>query len=98
MKLTIDFQEGFDRDEAIVTVDGHKRLSLSELITDYTIGRAESRAWDERAGELKIVIDVPNRQLTTALTINMENPVFIGVKIEDGVLAHRIQGEPFVYF
>lgn len=98
MKLTIDFQEGFDRDEAVVSVDGHKRLTLNELTTDYAIGRAESRAWDERVGELKIVVEVPNRHLSKALTIEMEEPVFLGIYIEDEALAYRLQEQPFVYF
>ena len=97
VKLVIDLQEGFDDDSVAVACNG-EQITLSNVSTDYSIGRAESLEFDVDLGKANIEINIPGRSLSAAQKIDIRAPVFFGVSVESDQITCKLSNEPFIYF
>lgn len=79
-KIDIAFQAGFKEDEAVVEVNDSK-TSCASLNTDYSIGLAQCISIEEQAGKAFIRIEIPTRNQSISLEVDLKQDVVITVNL-----------------
>ena len=95
--LRVDFQDGFQDDEVVVSVDGRERVRRGGLTTKRVIGLAGNETIDVEPGKHTLLVAVPSRGFDTHIDVNVEEAAYLGVSIMVGGIAVIVRGEPFGY-
>ena len=95
--LTIDFQEGFQNDTVVVSIDGEQALRKDDMHTQMLLGVAESVEIEVLPGRRTIDIAVPTRGLAHQVDLELMSNAYLGVSIVDGELDVIVADEPFGY-
>jgi hypothetical protein len=95
--LHVALQEGFAHDRVVVKVNGAEVANRPEVTTRNQIGFAEAVELDVSEGATTIEVDVPARQLTASVHVELAEKTYVGVSIVDGRLELRPQREAFGY-
>ena len=82
MKITIDLQEGFDKDEVIIFEKQNKIFHAKDISTRTQIGLAKSIEV-ELSGKEPIKIVVPSRGVSEKKKIDVTEGGYIAVSITD---------------
>lgn len=97
-KLHIAFQEGFEKDLAVVRLNGHEVFRKTDLTTRLQIGRAHALDLDVGENPLEVEIELPAKGLAREVRIDPSQPVYLGVSVNvQGELALEISHQPFGY-
>lgn len=96
--LTIDLQDGFKDDAVTVRVNEREVLSRKNVNTKFQIGFAESIVTEIGEGHASIDVQVPSKNLSRKVAVDVAGPLFLGISIdpEDGIDL-QISSEPFGY-
>ncbi|HEV7573582.1 MAG TPA: hypothetical protein VGQ21_18965 [Thermoanaerobaculia bacterium] len=95
--LRVDFQDGFEDDEVVVTVDGDERVRRAGLTTKRVIGLAGKETIDVEQGRRSVLVSVPSRGFGTQIHVNVDEAAYLGVSIMAGGIVAIVRGEPFGY-
>jgi hypothetical protein len=95
--LHVALQEGFARDRVVVKVNGAEVANRPEVTTRNQIGFAEAVECEVPAGEARVDVEVPARQLTASARCVVDDTMYVGVSIEHDHLELRTQREAFGY-
>lgn len=96
--LHIAFQEGFEKDQAVVHLDGKEVFRKTDLTTRLQIGRAHALDLEVESKPVDVRIEIPEKHLSKAIRIDPSKPIYLGVSITDrGELALEISHQPFGY-
>ncbi|MBV8545988.1 MAG: hypothetical protein JO093_11655 [Acidobacteria bacterium] len=95
--LRVDFQDGFQDDEVVVSVDRVERVRRAGLTTKRVIGLAGHETIDVEPGKHTVLVSVPTRGFDTHIDVNVEDAAYVGVSIMAGGIAVIARGEPFGY-
>jgi hypothetical protein len=97
-KLHIDFQEGFEKDHAVVYVDGQEAFQKTDLTTRLQIGRAHSVDLEVEGKPIEVRIVLPGKGLSKTIRTDPSRPTYLGISItSQGELALEISPKPFGY-
>jgi hypothetical protein len=95
--LRVDFQDGFEEDEVVVSVDGVERARRAGLTTKRVIGLAGKETIDVEPGRRTVLVSVPSRGFDTHINVNVVDAAYLGVSIIAGGIVVIVRGEPFGY-
>lgn len=96
--LHIAFQEGFENDLAVVSLDGKEVFRKAGLTTRLQIGRAHAFDLDVEARPFEVEITLPEKGLSKTIRIDPARPVYLGISLADrGELALEVSHQPFGY-
>jgi antitoxin (DNA-binding transcriptional repressor) of toxin-antitoxin stability system len=91
--LTIEFQEGFEGDEVVCTVDGREVARLPAVRTNLAISRADSVTVEVPDGPATVGIALPARGLRTDVQVDPREHRYVLVDLEGGRLVATATGE-----
>jgi hypothetical protein len=95
--LRVDFQDGFDDDEVVVSVDGSERVRRGGVTTKRVIGLACKDAIDVEQGPHSVRISVPGRGISKEIEVDVDDAAYVGVSVADGNIAVIVRGGAFGY-
>jgi hypothetical protein len=95
--LRVDFQDGFQDDEVVVSVDGRERARRAGLTTKRVIGLAGNETIDVEPGKRTVLVSVPSRGFGTQIHVTVEEASYLGVSIMAGGIAVIVRDQPFGY-
>ncbi|HEY3063876.1 MAG TPA: hypothetical protein VGL99_33310 [Chloroflexota bacterium] len=95
--LHVALQEGFSQDRVVVKVNDAEVASRPEVTTRNQIGFAEAVEVEVPAGEASVEVQVPGRQLSGSVRVDVEGTTYVGVSIINGHLDLTQQREAFGY-
>jgi hypothetical protein len=95
--LRVDFQDGFQDDEVVVSVDGRERARRGGLTTKRVIGLAGHEIIDVESGKRTVVVSVPSRGFETQIHVTVDYAAYLGVSIMAGGIAVIARDQPFGY-
>lgn len=96
-KVTIDLQEGFLHDKAIIYVDNKAVATIVDVTTRNQIGLAERVQFELQTSEAELKIELPNRNISQKQMIQAPSDIFIGVSLSGSKLSLNIQKREFWY-
>lgn len=97
-ELTVDLQEGFHDDRVVVRSGGAELASADDVTTRVQLGLARSLEVTLPAGARDVEIEVPTRDLRTAVQVDPGTRAYLGVSItRDGRIETRLSTTPFGY-
>lgn len=97
MRVTVDLQEGFDRDHVVLRLAERVVFEASDVSTRQQIGLARSVKLDAAPGA-PLIVELPVKGLSARIDLGGAEPIFVGVNLErDQKLSHRISREGFGY-
>jgi hypothetical protein len=91
--LTIDLQEGFSADTVAIRARGHEVYRRAGVTTNPAISLADSVPIDLPEGEIELEIDVPTRDLTRGVSLNLTGQLWLIVSIVDHMLETTVSSE-----
>lgn len=97
-KLVIDLQDGFSNDTVAIQVNGQEIFRKDAVITDYSIGRADSVESQVQPGKSRVEVTLPARGLAGTVDVDVHDTVYLGVSLQAGQVDFRISDEMFYYF
>lgn len=96
-KLFVDFQEGFAHDEVQVRVNGQERLKKAGVTTNRLLGIASSEEIEVPDGRITVDIQIPTKNLSKTISLEISGSEYLGVSIENGRIEHIASQKPFGY-
>jgi hypothetical protein len=96
-KLFVDFQEGFAHDEVQVRVNGQERLKKADVTTNRLLGIASSEEIEVPDGRITVDIQIPTKNLSKTISLEISGSEYLGVSIENGKIEHIASQKPFGY-
>lgn len=96
-KLFVDFQEGFAHDEVQVRVNGQERLKKAGVTTNRLLGIASSEEIEVPDGRITVDIQIPTKNLSKTISLEISGSEYLGVSIENGKIEHIASQKPFGY-
>lgn len=98
--LQIDLQEGFDGEPVVIRVNGTE-VFRGEVSTRLQIGLAEQIKVNVPAGQVDVIVELPQRAVSASTNVSIPDVKYIGVSVEDdredSKLLFRATGEFFRY-
>jgi hypothetical protein len=96
--LGLDFQDGFRNDSIVVQIEGEEVYRSEDVTTQLLLGLADSFTTQVPRGTIQIEIDVPTRDLTRSISLEVDGETYLGVSILGGMLEITPpRDEPFPY-
>jgi hypothetical protein len=95
--LRVDFQDGFENDEVVVSIDGRERVRRAGLTTKRVIGLAGHEIIDVEPGKRTVLVSVPSRGFGTQIHVDVKEAAYVGVSIMTGGIAVIARDKPFGY-
>ena len=96
--LIIAFEDGFLDDMIMVNINGKQVYSKQKVITKRVIGLAASTEIKGlQDGLITIDIEVPNKNISKNLSLEISGTLYLAISIQDSKLVHRISDEPLGY-
>ena len=95
--LRVDFQDGFENDEVVVSVDGVERVRRAGVTTKRVIGLAGHETIEVEPGKRTVLVSVPSRGFETHIHVTVEEVAYLGVSIMGGGIAVIARDKPFGY-
>lgn len=98
--LTVDFQTGFNKDLAIIFLDGESIALLDSITTDPIITLAASRKFTITPGIHTFSVEIPkDSKITDTTFVHVEKNLWIGVNYnrEQTKMEYIFQYSPFSY-
>jgi hypothetical protein len=97
-RLHVALQDGFYQDSVQVTVDGKEVATRTDVTTKPQVGMAGVIDVSLPAGKVSLCVSVQGKQPSEALTIDLTQPVYIGVSIGSaGQIVYTQSEKPFRY-
>lgn len=96
-QLRIDFQDGFDHDEVVVSLDGGSVARRQEVTTRVEVGYAGSVEHQVQEGTVEITVEVPTRGLHAGTAVDVAADAYVGVSVSGGDLVFVVSPEPMGY-
>ena len=96
--VRVDLQEGYSNDEVVVKLDGEAVYCGSELSTNYSVGLAHSLEIVVMDLPAKLEITLPQKGISTLITLEEPLPVSIGVALREKDLVTNLSDTGFEYF
>lgn len=88
--LRVDLQAGFHGDRVSLSIDGREVYARDDVKTDYSIGLADRIEAEVPAGEVRVTLELPDRDVRESLVVADASSA-IGFSIEpDGRITHHI--------
>jgi hypothetical protein len=98
IEITIDLREGFDNDRVVIEVNGAEIYRAESVRTDYSIGLADIVRATCPPGIVRCEAAVPNRRLHAEYETEVEQPLFLTVRIDPaGSLTITPADEPRIF-
>ena len=97
--VNLDLQDGFVRDEVVVSADGQEIARVSEVTTRTQLGLARSLRLPLGPGSVSLSVAVPRLGLVETTTLPDTRPLWIGASLNDArdQLDLRVQTQRFGY-
>lgn len=95
--LHVALQDGFDDDRVQIRLNGESIYERSGVSTDYRISRADALEVPLRDGPMRLAVTLPDRDLSGAVEVRGDGPVYVGVTVADGTVQFRLSDQPFGY-
>jgi hypothetical protein len=95
--LHIALQEGFTGEPVIIRINGKEAYRREKVNTKFQIGYADSFEVNVDEGQVKVEVLLPTKGLSETFEMEVSNPTYIGVSIDQGRIGHRISPQPFGY-
>jgi hypothetical protein len=95
--LSIDFQEGFVEDTAVILVNGEQVFRKEHISTNPLLGLADSFMIEVETGLVHIEIVVETDDITHSIPLEVSADAYIGISIVDGMIESIVSHQPFKY-
>ncbi|WP_128476422.1 hypothetical protein [Halorussus pelagicus] len=95
--LHLALQVGFREDSVEVRVNGESVYAESDVTTSLLLGVADSIEYEIRDGSHEVVVELPDRQLTSEYEVKVTRDAYLGVSVERSQVVFRESDEPFGY-
>jgi len=81
--VQLDLQEGFLRDEVVVTIDGHELSSARDVTTRTQLGLARSLHLAVPAGAVRLTVALPRLQLSEGVELPATRPLWVAATLNE---------------
>ena len=96
--LHIALKDGFVNDEVVIEVNDKEVFHQTKVKTKFQIGLATSWETNLEKGLINIEVKLPLKNLSQAITLELNNPTYLGVSITpEDKLDIQVSAEPFRY-
>ena len=96
--LVLVFEDGFLNDAIAVSINGKQVCFKQKVTTKRVIGLATSvNINDIQEGIVTNDIQVPTRNISKHLSLDLSHTIYVAISIWDSKLEHRISDEPLGY-
>ena len=95
--LRVDFQLGFDHDDATVGVDGRAEVRKEQVTTMAQVGYGGSVEFQVDPGTVDLTVEVTTRKLRASTSVGVTGDVYVGVSITGGEIVFLVSPEPLGY-
>ncbi|MET0390582.1 MAG: hypothetical protein ABW321_31710 [Polyangiales bacterium] len=95
--LTLDFQEGFTGQAAVVTLDGQALTTLPSVTTRLQIGRAARVEQEVPSGRHALTVQLEDAATSSSLALDITGPTFVSANLANAQLTLHAQSRPFRY-
>ena len=96
--LVLAFEDGFLNDTIVIRINGKQVYLKQNVTTKRVLGLASSTdIKDIQEGIVTIDIEVPSRNISKRLSLEISHTLYLAISIQDSKLVHRISDEPLGY-
>jgi len=95
--VTVDLQEGFERDQVSVAVDGKNVFEKMDVRTRHQIGFAERIELDLEPGPHRFAVSLPGKNASATIDIDTGVTPYLGVSFEPPSIVLNPSSESFGY-
>lgn len=95
--LRVDFQEGFDHDDVVVSLDDRPEAPCEQVSSRLDVGYAGSLELDVDEGTHQLAIEVTTRGLQATTAVDVAGDAYVGVSVSGGGLEFMVSPEPMGY-
>lgn len=95
--VTVDLQEGFEKDKVHILVDDARVFEQSGIKTRPEIGFAARTTLDLKSGEHRVIVKLPDRNLEGQIRMDPSKNAYLGVSVENGSLKLMPSAQMFGY-
>lgn len=95
--LHIAFQEGFTGEAVVVRINGKEAYRKDEMKTKFQIGYAGSFEVDVEEGSVNIEVLLPAQGLSEKFEVQVSEPTYVAVSLEQDKIVHHVSAQPFGY-
>ncbi|WP_167611753.1 hypothetical protein [Maribellus sediminis] len=95
--LSIDFQDGFDKDSILCTVNELTVFNKKAVTTSKLTGLADSINIEVEKGKAHLEITIVNRNLSKLIKLNITEESYIGISLAGDSISYIRSAEPFGY-
>jgi hypothetical protein len=95
--LHIAFQEGFTGEAVEVRINGNEAYRKEEMKTRFQLGLAGSFEVNVEEGSVRVEVLLPAQNLSETFEVQVSEPTYVGVSLEQNQIVHRVSTQPFGY-
>ena len=95
--LRVDFQEGFDHDNVVISLDGRPEAPCEQVTSRLDVGYAGSIELDVHEGTRQLAVEVTTRGLQATTAVDVARDAYVGVSVSGGDLKFVVSAEPMGY-
>lgn len=97
MRVTVDLQEGFNKDRVVLRIAAQTVFDEPAVSTRMQIGLARSVTLDVEPDAV-LVVELPAKRLSARIELGSTEPIFVAINLErDQTLSLRRSREGFGY-
>lgn len=95
--LHIAFQEGFTGEAVAVRINGDEAYRKDQMKTKFQIGYADSFEVNVEEGSVNVEVLLPAQGLSEIFAVQVSQPTFVGVSLDEDKIVHHVSAQPFGY-
>jgi hypothetical protein len=95
--LHIAFQEGFTGEAVEVRINGNEAYRKEQMKTRFQLGYAGSFEVNVEEGSVRVEVLLPAQNLSETFEVQVSEPTYVGVSLEQNQIVHRVSTQPFGY-
>ncbi len=95
--LHIAFQEGFTGEAVVVRINGNEAYRKEQMKTRFQLGYADSFEVNVEEGSVRVEVLLPAQSLSEIFEVQVSEPTYVAVSLDENKIVHRVSVQPFGY-
>lgn len=95
--LHIAFQEGFTGEAVTVRINGKEAYRKEQMKTKFQLGYADAFEVNIDEGSVRVEVFLPAQRLSETFDVQVSNPTYVAVSLDQDRIVHHVSAQPFGY-